>query len=110
VRRFELVLPSTLSECIAALGSANGDTKMVAGGTDLLPQMKNGLIKPATVVDLSAIPELKTLTVDADGALHIGAAVSARDVELAQATRPAFARWAGTSATPPRLPTFRRGW
>jgi CO/xanthine dehydrogenase FAD-binding subunit len=91
VRRFELVLPSTLSECIAALGSANGDTKMVAGGTDLLPQMKNGLIKPATVVDLSAIPELKTLTVDADGALHIGAAVSARDVELAQATRPAFA-------------------
>lgn len=90
MRRFELVLPSTLSECVAALSAANGDAKLVAGGTDLLPQMKNGLVKAATVVDLSGIPELKSLAVDTDGALHIGAGVSARDVELFAMARPAF--------------------
>jgi CO/xanthine dehydrogenase FAD-binding subunit len=90
VRRFELELPSTLSECIAALSGGNGDVKVVAGGTDLLPQMKNGLVKPTRVVDLSAIPELQTLEIDADGALHIGAAVSARAVELSSVPKPGF--------------------
>jgi CO/xanthine dehydrogenase FAD-binding subunit len=63
---------------------------MVAGGTDLLPQMKNGLVKPARVVDLSGVPELKRLDTDADGALHIGAAVSARTVELSEVVRNGF--------------------
>ena len=75
MRRFELALPNSVSDCLAALGDGDGDVKMVAGGTDLLPQMKNGLIKPARVVDLSGIAELKRLEVDGDGALHIGAAV-----------------------------------
>ena len=79
MRRFELALPSTVQECLAALSDGGEDVKMVAGGTDLLPQMKNGLVKPAKVVDLSGIPELQKLEVDGDGALHIGAAVSARD-------------------------------
>ena len=62
MRRFELALPSTVEECLAALADGNnggGEVKMVAGGTDLLPQMKNGLVKPARVVDLSGIPELQ---------------------------------------------------
>jgi carbon-monoxide dehydrogenase medium subunit len=63
---------------------------MVAGGTDLLPQMKNGLVKPARVVDLSGVPELQRLEVDSDGALHIGAAVSARAVELSPIVRNGF--------------------
>src|SRR3954447_22333463 len=63
---------------------------MVAGGTDLLPQMKNGLVKPARVVDLSGIPELQKLEVDGDGALHIGAAVSARAAELSETVRNGF--------------------
>jgi carbon-monoxide dehydrogenase medium subunit len=90
VRRFELALPSTVSECIAALSSANGEARMVAGGTDLLPQMKNGVVKPATVVDLSGIAELKKLEVDGDGALHIGAGVSAREAELSPVVRDGF--------------------
>jgi len=90
LRRFELALPTTISDCIAALGNGNGDVKMVAGGTDLLPQMKNGLVKPARVVDLSGVAELKRLEVAGDGALHIGASVSARTVELSDAVRNGF--------------------
>jgi aerobic carbon-monoxide dehydrogenase medium subunit len=54
----------------------------VAGGTDLLPQIKNGLIAPAFVVDLSALKELKVLGPDELGSFHIGAAVTARELEL----------------------------
>ena len=90
MRRFELALPSTVQECLATL-SEGGEIRMVAGGTDLLPQMKNGLVKPAKVVDLSGIAELQKLEVDGDGALHIGAAVSAHTVELSDAVRNGFA-------------------
>jgi aerobic carbon-monoxide dehydrogenase medium subunit len=89
VRRFELALPSTVDECLAAL-SEGGEIKLVAGGTDLLPQMKNGLVKPARVIDLSGISELQKLEVDSDGALHIGAAVSARVAELSSTVQTGF--------------------
>jgi CO/xanthine dehydrogenase FAD-binding subunit len=89
VRRFELALPSTVPDCLAAL-SDGGESMMIAGGTDLLPQMKNGVVKPARVVDLSGIPELQRLEVDGDGALHIGAAVSARAAELSPIVRDGF--------------------
>jgi aerobic carbon-monoxide dehydrogenase medium subunit len=90
VRRFELALPDTLEACQQALADG-ADVKMVAGGTDLLPQMKNGLVKPRRVVDLSALPELKVLEVRADGGLRVGAAVSARTLELAAPLRDSFA-------------------
>jgi carbon-monoxide dehydrogenase medium subunit len=89
VQRFELALPSTVADCLAALGD-DGEVKMVAGGTDLLPQMKNGLVKPARVVDLSGVPELKVLETDANGALRVGAAVSARALEVADPIRSGF--------------------
>ncbi len=89
MRRFELALPSTIEDCVAALTSG-GDVKVVAGGTDLLPQMKNGLVKPVTVVDLSGVSALQVLEIDSNGALHVGAGVSARAVELNEAVRAAF--------------------
>src|SRR5436309_1164855 len=61
VRRFELVLPGSLDECVKALAQAPADSKLLAGGTDLLPQLKNGLLKPACVIDLSGIPRLRSI-------------------------------------------------
>jgi aerobic carbon-monoxide dehydrogenase medium subunit len=82
VRRFELALPRSVDDCLKILAERPGDTKMVAGGTDLLPQLKNGLLKPARVVDLSGVGALGTLH-RADGhGLRIGAAVTARTIEL----------------------------
>jgi CO/xanthine dehydrogenase FAD-binding subunit len=87
VRRFELTLPSTVSDCLAALSDGGGEVKMVAGGTDLVPQMKNGLVKPTRIVDLSGVPALKVLEVGADGSLRVGAGVSARALELDSTVR-----------------------
>jgi CO/xanthine dehydrogenase FAD-binding subunit len=47
VRRFELALPRNIKMCIETLAQRGADAKVVAGGTDLLPQLKNGLLKPA---------------------------------------------------------------
>ena len=81
MRRFDLALPESVDDCVKTLAGRPAGAKLLAGGTDLLPQMKNGLLKPAWVVDLSRVAELQKLAVEG-GALHIGAAVTARTLEL----------------------------
>jgi carbon-monoxide dehydrogenase medium subunit len=97
VRRFEIALPDTLEACQRALADGE-DVKLVAGGTDLLPQMKNGLVKLRRVIDLSGLLELKLIEVRADGGLRVGAAVSARTLELTGAVRDSFAALAESAA------------
>jgi aerobic carbon-monoxide dehydrogenase medium subunit len=82
VRRFELATPDSVDACVKTLAQRGPDAKLLAGGTDLLPQMKNYLLKPAYVVDLSGVAELRVLDGDAKRGFRIGAAVSARELEL----------------------------
>jgi CO/xanthine dehydrogenase FAD-binding subunit len=94
VRRFELALPRSVEECVAILAERGRDAKVVAGGTDLLPQLKNGLLKPPWVVDLSGVAALRTLQPANGQGLRIGAAVTARAIELnahVRSTYPALA-------------------
>jgi len=74
------------------------DTKVVAGGTDLLPQLKNGVLKPGWVVDLSAVAELRTISDAPDGRLRIGASVTARELELDARVRSRFPALAESAA------------
>ncbi len=55
MRRFDLVLPQSLEDCLKILAERGAQAKLVAGGTDLLPQRKNGVLKPALVMDLPGI-------------------------------------------------------
>ena len=65
-----LVTPSTLQEAVQAL--ADGHTRLVAGGTDLWPNMKRRHQKADKVVSLMSIPGLDTI--DSGGTdLRIGA-------------------------------------
>jgi aerobic carbon-monoxide dehydrogenase medium subunit len=89
VRRFELALPDTIAECQQALADGP-DVKLVAGGTDLLPQMKTSMLKARRVVDLSQLPELKVIERLGDGGLRVGAGVSARGLEISSALRDGF--------------------
>jgi len=50
--------PTTVDEAIHTLASAPGLAKPLAGGTDLLVQMRSGRMRPETIVDLKRIPEL----------------------------------------------------
>jgi carbon-monoxide dehydrogenase medium subunit len=75
VKLFDYTAPATLHEALAILGSGRGETRTLAGGTDLIAQMKEGRRTPDVVLDIKRIPECMRLAFERDG-LHIGAAVT----------------------------------
>jgi len=97
VRRFELVLPRSVDEALRVLSDRGADAKLLAGGTDLLPQMKNGLLKPGCVIDLSGVASARALQADARG-LRIGAAVAARTLERDATARATYTSLAESGA------------
>ena len=98
MRRFELAVPGSVDECLQILAKRGPDTKVVAGGTDLLPQLKNGVLKPGWVVDLSAVAELRAISDAPGGGLRIGASVTARELELDARVRSRFPALAESAA------------
>ncbi len=71
---FEYVSPPTLAETIEELANRNGAARVLAGGTDLIDQMRLGRLTPQAVVDVKKVPELNILS-DEAGGLRVGAAV-----------------------------------
>ncbi|HEX2886406.1 xanthine dehydrogenase family protein subunit M [Vineibacter terrae] len=67
--------PSTLDEAAGALAAANGAGRVLAGGTDLLVQMRAGVVSPGVIIDVKKIAEMTTIEA-AGGGFRIGAAVS----------------------------------
>lgn len=70
------VAPKTLDEAVRAFAAAAGAGRILAGGTDLLVQMRNGIVSPGTIVDIKKIGELTTIEETKEGGFRIGAAVS----------------------------------
>jgi carbon-monoxide dehydrogenase medium subunit len=68
------VAATTAREAAEALAAAVGVTRVLAGGTDVLVQMKAGLVEPDLVVDIKKIPGIGVITAEAGG-FRIGAAV-----------------------------------
>lgn len=68
---FRTLRPASLNDAVAALSAAGAEP--LAGGTDLLPNLRRGLGKPETLVDLTGIAGFSAISVGADGALRIGA-------------------------------------
>ncbi len=97
MRRFELALPESLDDCLRLLAERGPETKLLAGGTDLLPQMKNSVVMPKRVIDLSGVARVKILESDAKG-LRIGAAVPARQLEQDPRVRAGYASVAESAA------------
>lgn len=64
----------TAREAAETLAAATGVTRVLAGGTDVLVQMKAGLVEPDLVVDIKKIPGIGEITAEAGG-FRIGAAV-----------------------------------
>lgn len=73
--------PESLDAAVALLAGAPGEARVLAGGTDLLVQLKTDLIEPALVVDIKRIGELRQVTRSADGGFRIGAAVTGAELK-----------------------------
>jgi aerobic carbon-monoxide dehydrogenase medium subunit len=67
--------PHTLDEAIKAFAAAGTAARILAGGTDLLVQMRSGAVKPGVIVDIKKIAEMTAIEQTADGGFRVGAAV-----------------------------------
>src|SRR5215468_8505354 len=84
--------PRTLDEAISAFAAGGSAARILAGGTDLLVQMRSGVVKPGLIVDIKKIAEMTAIEETADGGFRIGAAVSG----AALAEHPRFGKvWPG---------------
>jgi CO/xanthine dehydrogenase FAD-binding subunit len=68
------LFPASLEEALSMLADHEGEARVIAGGTDLVPQLKNKERKVRCLVDVSRLAELKGIHRQ-DGVIRIGAAV-----------------------------------
>lgn len=69
-------IPKTFADAARIASQANGLTRFLAGGTDVLVQLRAGMVTPDDLIDLKHIPDVKGITRLADGGWRIGIAVS----------------------------------
>ena len=77
---FQVLRPRSLAEAVELLGKHAPNVQVLAGGTDLVPSLKQQLFAPRHLVDLGAIRELRAIAPDGGG-LSIGAMTSLTEVE-----------------------------
>ena len=96
---FQLLSPQSTPEAIALLSAAGGPENAlpIAGGSDLLSEIKEGVARPDTLVSLAAIPGLQGITVS-DDELTIGAAATIAEIAEHPIIREEFAALAQAAA------------
>jgi carbon-monoxide dehydrogenase medium subunit len=77
---FDYYLPSTLEEACLVLSRLGGVARVLAGGTDLIPQMKNEAVAPKALVSLKRIKGLKEIEYALGKGMVIGAAATQNDL------------------------------
>jgi 4-hydroxybenzoyl-CoA reductase subunit beta len=96
-----LLRPRTLDEAIAA-GMADGARSWLGGGTDLVVNIRRGIVAPPLLIDLTEIAELRAIEADA-ASLRVGAAVTLAELAAhprVRAEYPVLAEAAASIAGP----------
>ena len=99
---YRYIRPRSLTEALEALDTEPGRAIPIAGGTDLVPNLKHRLFDPERLVSLRGVPELRGVSVEG-GWLRVGAMERLADVAAhtdVLAAAPAFAAAAGVVAGP----------
>jgi carbon-monoxide dehydrogenase medium subunit len=81
MRHFEYFEPHTLDEAVALLEQHNSKANILAGGTDLLVEIKEHLRSPDYVINIKKIPGMDHLIYDPQAGLRFGALVTTREIE-----------------------------
>jgi 4-hydroxybenzoyl-CoA reductase subunit beta len=96
---FRLLRPRTIDEAVAMLAAHESNIRILAGGTDLIPSMRQKLFEPQHVLDLRGIAELRGIKPQADGAVEIGALTPLSVIEKSAYLRQHFSVLAEAAAT-----------
>jgi 4-hydroxybenzoyl-CoA reductase subunit beta len=100
---FKLLRPRSIEEAIGHLSLHAGNIRVLAGGTDLIPSMRQKLFEPEYVLDLRGISTLRGIKSLSDGGVEIGAMTPLRSVERSGYLRehyPVLTEAAATVASP----------
>ncbi|HVT58723.1 MAG TPA: xanthine dehydrogenase family protein subunit M [Thermoanaerobaculia bacterium] len=103
MRGFEYARPASVEQAVRLLAAAPEQSRVLAGGSDLLSLMKDEVEAPARLVSLQAIGALRGLRVDPQAGLRIGALVTLAELAAdagARRLHPVLATAAGQAAGP----------
>ncbi len=101
IEPFEYLRPATLTEACEAMVKHSGTTRLLAGGTDLIPRLKQQLIRPAYILDMTDLEECRYVRGGASG-LTIGAGTTMQEIATSAVVRkqcPILAEAAGKVAS-----------
>ncbi|MFC1670195.1 FAD binding domain-containing protein [Spirochaetota bacterium] len=73
IPEFQYEKPASLEQCFEHLEKSRNETSILAGGSDLLINMKLGVAMPRVVMSIRSLDELNSLNIDENDNLHIGA-------------------------------------
>ena len=82
--------PTSIKETVGLLAQRGDKARLLAGGTDLLVQLRTGRLQPDLVVDVKGIPELNEVAYDSHTGLMVGAAVPCYKIYTNQAVASAY--------------------
>ncbi len=100
--QFKLLRPRSLEEAVEYLGKHPANVRLLAGGTDLIPSMRQKLFEPEYVLDLRSVSGLREIKRQDDG-VEIGALTTLRSIEHSKFLRehyPVLTEAAATVASP----------
>lgn len=83
MKAFKIAQPQTIEQVTSLFAEKRDGYFLMAGGTDILDEIKNGTVEPEVVVDLKSIPNLSYIRKEKDG-VHIGAMTTV--AELAESS------------------------
>lgn len=100
---FRLLRPRTLEEALEHLAQYGREAMIVAGGTDLVPNLRAGLYAPRALVDLKGIRELRGISFEPGAGLRLGALATMAEISESPIVcrhYPVLAQAAATVASP----------
>jgi 4-hydroxybenzoyl-CoA reductase subunit beta len=98
-----LLRPRAIEEAVAYLAKHAGNVRVLAGGTDLIPSMRQKLFEPGCVLDLRGLSELRGIRPQTNGVVEIGALTTLSSIEKSTYLRqhyPVLTEAAATVASP----------
>jgi len=101
--QFRLLRPRAIEEAVAYLAQHAGNVRVLAGGTDLIPSMRQKLFEPGSVLDLRGLSELGGIRPLTNGGVEIGALTTLSSIEKSVYLRqhyPVLTEAAATVASP----------
>ncbi|HUP42218.1 MAG TPA: FAD binding domain-containing protein [Thermoanaerobaculia bacterium] len=105
MKAFEYASPRSLRQAVELLAERPGRSEVLAGGTDLLALMKDGVRSPDRVVSVRAVPELQGISFEPGEGLRVGGAVTLTDLAAHPDLRRHYpaAAWAAAHAAGPQI-------